>query len=131
MGEFGDGFLADCPARLAVDIVADKWSVVVLYALSRGRRRHGEILDLVGGISKKVLTQTLRRLERHGLVARQAFPGVPPRVEYNLTDLGTTLLGPIEMLTLWAEAYGPDVLDALDASAEERGPFEVFARDVA
>jgi DNA-binding HxlR family transcriptional regulator len=121
MGEFGgsgDVFLADCPARLAVEIVADKWSVVVLYALSRGRRRHGEILELVGGISKKVLTQTLRRLERHGLVARQAFAVVPPRVEYGLTELGATLLEPIAALTRWAEDNGAKVVAALEGPPE-------------
>jgi DNA-binding HxlR family transcriptional regulator len=56
-------FLADCPARLAVEIIADKWAVVVLYGLADGPRRHGELVELIGGISKKVLTQTLRRLE--------------------------------------------------------------------
>jgi DNA-binding transcriptional ArsR family regulator len=82
----------------------------VLYGLTRGPRRHGELLALVGGISKKVLTQTLRRLERHGLVRREAYPGVPPRVEYELTDLGRTLGGD------WVEAVralhpaGVDVL---------------------
>jgi DNA-binding HxlR family transcriptional regulator len=70
----------------------------------------------VGGISHKVLTQTLRRLERHGLVAREAFGGVPPRVDYGLTDLGATLLGPIDALTRWAEDHGDAVLDALDAT---------------
>jgi DNA-binding HxlR family transcriptional regulator len=110
----GDVFLADCPARLAVEIIADKWAVVVLYGLSRGTWRHGELVDLVGGISKKVLTETLRRLERHGLVRREAYPGVPPRVEYSLTDLGRTLIEPIAALTTWAEDHGVAVLDALD-----------------
>jgi DNA-binding HxlR family transcriptional regulator len=114
MNEFGDGFLADCPARLAVDIVADKWSVVVLYALSRGPQRHGAIRMLVGGISKKVLTHTLRRLDQHGLVERHAYPGVPPRVEYELTRLGASLLDPIAALTRWAEDHADEVLDALD-----------------
>jgi DNA-binding HxlR family transcriptional regulator len=99
-------FLADCPARLAVDIIADKWSVVVLYGLSRGPRRHCELVELIGGISKKMLTQTLRRLERHGLVSRRTFAEVPPRVEDDLTDLGRTLIEPIGMLTRWAERNG-------------------------
>ena len=117
MGDFnqpGDIFLADCPARLAVEIIADKWSVVVLYALSRGPRRHGELVDLIGGISRKVLTQTLRRLTRHGLVSRHAYSEVPPRVEYNLTDLGRTLIQPIQDLNHWAEHNGPAILDALE-----------------
>lgn len=120
MGDFnqpGDVFLADCPARLAVEIIADKWSVVVLYALSKGPRRHGELVDLIGGISRKMLTQTLRRLATHGLVSRHPYAEVPPRVEYQLTDLGTTLVQPIELLADWAEHNGAAILDALDASA--------------
>ena len=113
----GDLFLADCPARLAVEIIADKWSVVILYALSRGPRRHGELIDLIGGISRKVLTQTLRRLGQHGLVSRHAYAEAPPRVEYDLTDLGRTLIQPIQDLARWAEHNGSAVLDALDAKA--------------
>jgi DNA-binding HxlR family transcriptional regulator len=120
VGEFGlrgDVFLADCPARLAVEVIADKWTVVTLYALSRGPRRHGEIIELIGGVSKKVLTQTLRRLEHHGLVERTAFAVVPRRVEYDLTDLGHSLIEPIGALTCWAEEHGAAVVDALEDAA--------------
>jgi DNA-binding HxlR family transcriptional regulator len=118
MGDFtgGDVFLADCPARLAVEIITDKWAVVTLYGLSRGPRRHGELLDLIGGISKKMLTQTLRRLTEHGLATRKAYAEVPPRVEYELTALGATLMKPIEMLTEWAEDHGAEVVAAQEAS---------------
>uniref|UniRef100_UPI003F49965C winged helix-turn-helix transcriptional regulator n=1 Tax=Nonomuraea bangladeshensis TaxID=404385 RepID=UPI003F49965C len=116
----GDVFLADCPARLAVEIIADKWAVVVIYALSRGPRRHGEILALVGGISKKVLTQTLRRLQRYGLVSRQVFGTTPARTQYELTELGTTLVVPIAALTQWAETHGSAVMEALDAAENEQ-----------
>lgn len=118
MGDFnrpGDVFLADCPARLAVEVIADKWSVVVIYALSKGPRRHGELAALIGGISRKVLTQTLRRLQRYGLVGRRAYAEVPPRVEYQLTQLGRTLVNPIAMLTDWAERNGQLVLAAQSA----------------
>ncbi|MFK8849789.1 winged helix-turn-helix transcriptional regulator [Streptomyces sp. Ac-502] len=117
MSGFGPGgpFLADCPARMAVELIADKWTVVVLYGLSRGPVRHGELIDLIGGISRKMLTQTLRRLEAHGLVRRHAYAEAPPRVEYELTPLGETLIEPIHMLTEWAMANGEAVLDALDA----------------
>ncbi|MEV6559742.1 helix-turn-helix domain-containing protein [Nocardia sp. NPDC051756] len=111
----GDSFLADCPARLAVELIADKWTVVVLAGLSKGSVRHGE---LIGGISRKVLTQTLRRLESHGLVRRHAYAEVPPRVEYELTALGATLIDPIHALTEWARANGDAVLDALDAHSD-------------
>lgn len=109
-------FLADCPARLAVEVIADKWAVVVLWGLNDGPRRHSELVTLIGGISKKVLTQTLRRLQTNGLVARQDFGGVPPRVEYELTALGHTLMGPIRMLTTWAEDNGDAVLAAQEGT---------------
>ncbi|WP_020659248.1 winged helix-turn-helix transcriptional regulator [Amycolatopsis benzoatilytica] len=120
MSGFGGGevFLADCPARLAVELIADKWTVVVLAGLSRGPVRHGELIELIGGISRKMLTQTLRRLESHGLVRRHAYAEVPPRVEYELTPLGATLTDPIQVLTDWARANGDAVLAALDAGSE-------------
>ena len=112
----GNVFLADCPARLAVEVIADKWAVVVLWGLNEGPRRHSELITLIGGISKKVLTQTLRRLQANGLATRTDYGGVPPRVAYELTDLGRTLMGPIRMLTMWAEENGEAVLEA-----QERG----------
>ena len=120
MSGFGPSgsFLADCPGRLTVELIADKWTAVVLYGLSEGPVRHGELVELIGGISRKVLTQTLRRLESHGLVRRHAYAEVPPRVEYELTPLGATLIDPIHVLTEWARANGDAVLDTLDASSE-------------
>lgn len=115
-------FLADCPARLAVEIISDKWSVLVLFGLGRQPRRHGELVDLIGGVSRKVLTQTLRRLQRYGLVERHA--AAPRDVEYRLTDLGRTLIEPIDVLTDWARKYGGAVADFQDAAdaAVSRGP---------
>lgn len=112
----GDVFLADCPARLAVEILSDKWAVVTVYALGNGPRRHGELKALIGGISSKMLTQTLRRLQHHGLVHRQAFAEVPPRVEYALTELGQSALEPVDGLRRWAEQNGDAVLAAQDGS---------------
>ncbi len=114
----GDSFLADCPGRLAVELIADKWTVVVLYGLSKGPVRHGELVELIGGISRKMLAQTLRRLESHGLVRRHAYAEAPPRVEYELTPLGATLIDPIHMLTEWARTNGEAVHEALDAGVE-------------
>ncbi|MET0475440.1 MAG: helix-turn-helix domain-containing protein [Mycobacterium sp.] len=116
-----DAFLADCPGRLTVELIADKWTAVVLSGLSEGPVRHGELIELIGSISRKVLTQTLRRLESHGLVRRHAYAEVPPRVEYELTPLGETLIDPIHVLTEWARANGDAVLDALDANSEPVG----------
>lgn len=106
--------LADCPARVAVEIIADKWAVVVLYGLADKPRRHGELARLIGGISNKVLTHTLRRLQNSGLVTRRAYAEAPPKVEYELTELGRTLIDPIRMLAQWAETNGEAILDAQD-----------------
>jgi DNA-binding HxlR family transcriptional regulator len=106
----GTVFLADCPARLAIEIISSKWAVVTLFALSDGPLRHGELVELIGGISRKVLTQTLRRLQAHGLVERRVFAEAPPRVEYSLTELGDTLREPITALTAWARSNGEAVV---------------------
>jgi DNA-binding HxlR family transcriptional regulator len=110
----GPAFLADCPTRLAVEIISDKWAVLVLFGLSLQPRRHGELAGLIGGISRKVLTQTLRRLQQYGLVERHAE--APRRVEYSLTDLGRTLVEPIEVLTNWARDYGGAIVDFQEAA---------------
>ncbi len=113
----GDVFLADCPTRLAVEIISDKWAVLVLYGLSRRPRRHGELVELIGGVSRKMLTQTLRRLQQYGLVERRA--DAPRHVEYRLTDLGRTLVGPIEALTTWAREHGGAVVDFREAARDK------------
>jgi DNA-binding HxlR family transcriptional regulator len=100
-----DEVLADCRARLALDLLANTWNGVVLWALRQGPRRHGELRDRVGGISAKVLTETVRRLEYNGLVVRTAG-------QYALTPLGQSLLGPIEFLGQWAFEHGDEVIDA-------------------
>lgn len=113
-GAAGRTFLADCPTRLAVEILADKWSVLVLFALSSRPRRHGELVELIGGISRKVLTQTLRRLQQYGLVERRAV--APRGGEYSLTELGQTLTGPIEVLTNWARDHGGAIVEFQEAA---------------
>lgn len=107
----GPVFLADCPTRLAVEIIADKWAVIVLFALSLEPQRPGDLAELIGGISRKVLTQTLRRLQAYGLVERHAYAEAPPRVEYSLTELGGTLVQPINVLTDWARDNGEAIVD--------------------
>ncbi|MFJ9369937.1 winged helix-turn-helix transcriptional regulator [Nocardia sp. NPDC101769] len=110
-------FMSDCPARTAIEIVANKWSVVTLYALGDGPKRHSELVALSGGISRKVLTQTLRRLQSHGLIDRRRYAEAPPRVEYSLTPLGRTLQEPIAMLTEWAQTHGEALLDFQESAA--------------
>lgn len=112
-------FLADCQARLAFDLLANTWNAVVLWSLRHGPRRPSELRAVVGGISPKVLNETLRRLEFNGLVARRAYAEAPPRVEYELTGLGRTLLGPIEMFGQWAFDHAEEVMAAQDRSAEQ------------
>jgi len=87
-------------------------------ALGRGPARYSELQELIGGISKKMLTQTLHRLEANGLVEKQRLRTVPPGTEYRLTDLGRTLLEPVRSLSAWAEQYTGDLLDARDRIAQ-------------
>ncbi|MFF7981092.1 winged helix-turn-helix transcriptional regulator [Streptomyces sp. NPDC007901] len=110
-----DAFLADCRARLAFDLLSHTWNAVVLWALRDGPRRPLELRERIGGISSKVLTETLRRLQFNGLVTRRAFPGAPPRVEYRLTALGQSLLGPIDVVGAWAFAHGDEVMAAQES----------------
>jgi DNA-binding HxlR family transcriptional regulator len=91
--------------RSVLDLLAGKWNVDVLYLLANGTRRYSEIFYEVGEISKKTLTQTLRSLERDGLIARRVYPEVPPRVEYSLTPLGWSLTGPLMAMYEWAAEH--------------------------
>src|SRR5665213_541494 len=92
--------------------VGDKWSVLIVMLLRGGAKRFSEIKRMVGGISQRMLTLTLRGLERDGLVTRTVFPTIPPRVDYALTDLGRSLSKPVEALGLWARRNRPAIQDA-------------------
>ncbi|MDT0485679.1 MULTISPECIES: winged helix-turn-helix transcriptional regulator [Streptomyces] len=111
-----DAFLADCRARLAFDLLSNTWNAVVLWALRDGSMRPVELRERIGGISSKVLTETLRRLQSNGLVDRQADPDAPSRVEYRLTALGRTLLAPIDAVGAWAFEHGDEVMAAQEAA---------------
>lgn len=91
----------------ALDIIANKWTVLVAYALEEGNVRYGEIRRRIDGISQKMLTQTLRQLERDGLVRRVVTSSVPPAVDYSLTPLGVTLVGFLKPLKQWANSVFP------------------------
>jgi DNA-binding HxlR family transcriptional regulator len=106
-----DAFLACCPSRQLLDVVANKWVCLVLAALADGPTRHSELQRRIAGISQKMLTQTLRELERDGLVSRQVTPSVPVRVDYELTELGGGLRRVMQPLKDWAEANMPLVLE--------------------
>ncbi|MFG2822488.1 winged helix-turn-helix transcriptional regulator [Kitasatospora sp. NPDC048365] len=111
-----DVYLADCRARLAFDLLANTWNAVVLWALRDGPRRPVELRERIGGISSKVLTETLRRLRFNGLVERWEAPDGPSHVEYRLTDLGRTLLTPIGAVGAWGFEHGDEVMAAQDAA---------------
>jgi DNA-binding HxlR family transcriptional regulator len=101
---------SDCRGVAAVlSRVGDKWSVLVIMLLRDGPRRFNELKRMIGGISQRMLTLTLRGLERDGLVTRTVFPTVPPRVDYELTDLGRSLSEPVRALGAWAHQHQPDI----------------------
>ena len=112
-----DVFNPNCDSRQVLTLLGDRWTMLVIYALSRGARRHGELKRTIGGISQKMLTQTLRMLERDGIVRRRAYPSVPPRVEYRLTPLGRTILRPLRSVCRWAEKHVPEVRTARERAS--------------
>jgi DNA-binding HxlR family transcriptional regulator len=99
-----DAYLAHCPCRSVLDLLADKWSALALGALVDGPLRFGEVRRRLEGISPKVLTAVLRRLAEHGLVERTVYPAVPLHVEYALTELGRDVNAPLDALRRWVEA---------------------------
>lgn len=110
----------DCNVRQILDRVADKWSLLVIALLAEKTMRFGELVREIDGVSKKMLTVTLRNLERDGLIHREIFPEIPPRVEYRLSPLGHTLLGTIQSLVGWVEEHQTQVAQArasFDANA--------------
>jgi DNA-binding HxlR family transcriptional regulator len=107
-----DVYAKDCPSRQVLDRIGDTWSVLIVGALEHGPCRNGELAQRIGGISPKMLTQTLRGLERDGLITRTVHAEVPPRVDYALTDLGKSLLGLVGALEAWAETHIHDVAAA-------------------
>lgn len=107
-----DPFTRDCPSRRLLDRIGDKWSVLVISSLEDGPLRFSELRAAVDGVSQKMLTQTLRALERDGLVSRTVYPEIPPRVEYALTATGRSLTGPLQVLTAWAIEHMGAVAEA-------------------
>lgn len=100
-----DVFSLDCPTRQVLDRLADKWALLILVRLAQGTTRFNQLRRDIDGVSQKVLSQTLKKLERDGLISRQAFATVPVTVEYALTDLGRTLRQTVDSFTRWAEAH--------------------------
>ncbi|TGB16047.1 helix-turn-helix domain-containing protein [Streptomyces sp. MZ04] len=107
-----DAYLAECPARQLLDRIADKWVSLAVNALADGPQRYSELQRRLASVSQKMLTQTLRHLERDGLVSRTVIPAVPVRVEYELTPLGRSLLPVMRAIKGWAEEHMDEVHDA-------------------
>lgn len=105
-------FTLNCPTQQILDVIANKWSVIVLYCLAYRPRRYNQIQQRIEGISQKVLTQTLRRLEQHGLVERTVLSKMPPHVEYSLTPLGESLLEPLQAIANWSRKHFTEVAAA-------------------
>src|SRR4029078_10458961 len=98
-----------CESRQALDLIADKWTCLIVYALVDGPLRHGQLRRAIDGISQKMLTQTLRSMEADGLGQRTVFDVVPPAVEYRLTPLGETLKEPLVAICTWAMEHLPEM----------------------
>ncbi|WP_458112566.1 helix-turn-helix transcriptional regulator [Arthrobacter sp. R1-13] len=110
----------DCPSRVVFQRIGDKWASLVIQVLTDGPVRFSELRKMVQVVTPKVLTQTLRSLERDGLITRKVYAQVPARVDYTLTDLGRSLLVPLSQLREWAENNVPAIIDARDAYDELR-----------
>lgn len=122
-----DVYDACCPTRVVLDRIADRWTALVVGRLAAGPQRFGALQRDVGGISPKMLSQTLRGLERDGVVSRTLYAQIPPRTEYALTPLGETLAAPLAAVRHWAEQHVQDVLSArkaFDASTEDKVPWQ-------
>lgn len=111
-------YAANCPTRQALDRIADKWTALIVGRLAERPHRFSELLRAVEGVSQKMLTQTLRSLERDGLVRRVVKATVPVTVEYSLTATGRTLIAPLEAIRAWAEHHIEAVLAARTRAAD-------------
>jgi DNA-binding HxlR family transcriptional regulator len=116
-----DVMVATCPSRTSLAKIANKWTAMIVIALSDGPLRFGALREAVDGISGKVLTETLRDLERDGVLSRTMYNEMPPRVEYELTPLGQTLRQPLTALGHWAENHIEDVLRAREDYDQRSG----------
>lgn len=114
-------FPADCPNRVLIEEIADKWTILVVAALSRGPTRFNQLKRALEPVTQKSLTQTLRRLERSGMVSRKVLDTSPVAVEYAITPLGRTLAGPFSALYRWAVAYHDQVEEARQSFDSQRG----------
>jgi DNA-binding HxlR family transcriptional regulator len=123
-----DAYLKGCASRTVLDVIANKWTNLVVCALRDGPMRFGKVRRRLDGVTQKMLTQTLRALERNGLVTRTMYPTIPPRVDYALTDLGRDVAALLDGIRVWAEAHVAEITAArerYDADASQEQAFAV------
>ena len=106
-------FDTQCEGHQILDKIANKWTILIIYALTQDRKRYSDLKQQIVGISPKMLVQNLRNLERNGLVKREVYPTIPPRVDYSLTPLGESLAEPLAVLGEWAYQHISDVNAAI------------------
>jgi DNA-binding HxlR family transcriptional regulator len=111
-------FLTSPGSSIVVALLADKWTIPVIHSLAQGAKRTGELKRELAGVSQKMLTQTLRNLEEHGLVERRVYPVVPPRVDYSLTDLGKSINEPLVEICKWTKSHGEDLKRAMSKASK-------------
>lgn len=117
-----DVYNEDCPSRQLLTIISNKWSILIIEKLSHQTYRFGALKREIGGISQKVLTQTLRTLEKNGFIVRQSYPELPLKVEYSLTPLGQNLSTIFVSITAWAENHMEEILTAQNKYTAEKNP---------
>lgn len=122
-----DAYLAACPSRQLLDSISDKWVALILSALGEGPQRYSDLSRRLAGVSQKMLTQTLRKLERDGMISREVTPSVPVRVDYELTPLGASLNQVMAQFKQWAEAHMDEVLVARETYDADSGESAVSA----
>ena len=110
-----------CGSRQVLNLIADRWTALVIYTICDKTLRYSDLEKQIGGISQKMLTQTLRELERNGIVRRTVYPVVPPHVEYTLTPLGLTLIEALHALCHWAEQHALEVIAARESYDQAQG----------
>lgn len=120
MSECAD-YDSECPVRLTLSRIADKWTVLIVRSLVQGTKRFGELRKEIEGVSQKVLTQTLRGMERDGLIHRKIYPTVPPKVEYKLTNLGKSLIEIFLSIETWSNNNFEKVRSARKKYDKEHG----------
>jgi DNA-binding HxlR family transcriptional regulator len=129
--DFGDSFGYDafkrtCMSHTVLEVLASKWVYLVVCALRTATLRHGELARKIEGITPKMLTQTLRELERDGLVTRKIYPVIPPKVEYELTDLGRNLAALLDQIRAWSEQNAPHIREARARAQMSAGEMAEF-----